>query len=519
VNTVRDAVIRLLRELGMTTIFGNPGSTELPMFRNFPGDFRYVLGLQESVVIAMADGYAQSTRNAALVNLHSAAGVGHGLGNLFTASRNHAPLVVTAGQQARSMLANDPFLHAKEAARFPEPYIKWGAEPARPQDVPSAIARAYYIAMQPPRGPTFVSIPIDDWESLCEPLAARTVSSVIRAPAAQIESAAAALRGAKRPALVVGAGVARDDAWNSAIVLAERFQAPVWVSPMSGRNSFPEDHPLFAGFLPAERTGLVTALQAFDLILVLGAPVFTYHVEGHGPVIPPGAALVQLTDDPEAVAGAAAGTSILTSLNTGIEDLLAATEGETRPRKPPQLHRSEVPPDRLSDAYALQQIARLRPQQSVIVEEAPSSRGAMHEHLPITRRDGFYTTASGGLGYSLPAAVGIALGKPGTKVIALLGDGSSLYAIQGLWNAAQLALPITFIVFNNGGYRALDDFAARFGIQAPPGTRIHGIDFVGLAEAQGVAGQRIDTTASLDEALASAFASPGPNLLELTIAY
>jgi benzoylformate decarboxylase len=519
VTTVRDSVIQLLRELGMTTIFGNPGSTELPMFRSFPNDFRYVLGLQESVVIAMADGYAQTTRNAALVNLHSAAGVGHALGNLFTASRNHAPVVVTAGQQARSMLANDPFLHAKEAARFPEPYIKWGVEPARPQDVPSAIARAYYIAMQPPQGPTFVSIPIDDWECPCDPVVVRNVGGSIRAPAQQIESAAAALSEAASPAMVVGTGVARDDAWNGTIALAERFQAPVWVSPMSGRNSFPEDHPLFAGFLPAQREGVVAALQGFDLILVLGAPVFTYHLEGHGPVIPDGAALVQLTDDAEAAARAPVGTSIVTSLNTGIEDLLGATEGEARPRKRRQLRRSQVAPGRLSDAYVLQQIARLRPRDSVIVEEAPSSRGAMHEHLPITRRDGFFTCASGGLGYGLPATIGVALGKPGTKVIALLGDGSSMYAIQGLWSAAQLDLPITFVIFNNGGYKALDDFAGQFGVQAPPGTRIRGIDFVGLAEAQGVAGRRIDSTASLDEALASAFASSGPNLLELAIAY
>lgn len=515
--TVRDAVIGLLRELGMTTVFGNPGSTELPMFRNFPGDFRYVLGLQESVVVAMADGYAQATRNAALVNLHSAAGVGHGLGNLFTASRNHAPVVVTAGQQARSMLAGDPFLHAREAVRFPEPYIKWGVEPARAQDVPAAIATAYHIAMQPPQGPTFVSIPIDDWECPCDPVAARPAAGRIRAPAPQIASVAAALKGAQSPVLVVGAGVARDAAWRAAIDLAERFQAPVWVSPMSGRNSFPEDHGLFAGFLPANREGIVAALAGCDLILVLGAPVFTYHVEGHGPIIPEGARLVQLTDDPEAAARTPVGTSVVTSLDTGIEDLLATTAGEVRPAKPPQLRRTEVRADRLSDAYVLQQIARLRPRGAVIVEEAPSSRGAMHQHLPITEPDGFFTCASGGLGYSLGAALGVALGRPRTRVIALLGDGSSLYAIQGLWSAAQLDLPVTFVVLNNGGYRALDGFAEQFGIQAPPGTRIGGVDFVGLAEAQGVSGRRVDGVADLDAALASAFAASSPNLVEVAI--
>ena len=168
-TTVRAAVLDLLRAFGMTSIFGNPGSTELPLFREFPEDFRYVLGLQEAVVVGMADGYAQATRNAAFVNLHSAAGVGHAMGNIFTAYRNRTPLVITAGQQARSILPYDPFLYSTQATELPKPYVKWSVEPARAEDVPLAIARAYYIAMQPPRGPVLVSIPADDWARNCEP--------------------------------------------------------------------------------------------------------------------------------------------------------------------------------------------------------------------------------------------------------------------------------------------------------------------------------------------------------------
>uniref|UniRef100_UPI0005BE249E thiamine pyrophosphate-binding protein n=1 Tax=Novosphingobium sp. B-7 TaxID=1298855 RepID=UPI0005BE249E len=160
-RTVRDVTIALLRELGMTTLFGNPGSTELPLFRDFPDDFRYVMGLQESVVLGMADGFAQGTGRAAFVNLHSSAGVGHGLGNLFTAWKNQTPLVVTAGQQARAILPYEPFLFAERAAEFPRPFVKWACEPARAQDVPAAIERAWLVAMEPPSGPTFVSIPID----------------------------------------------------------------------------------------------------------------------------------------------------------------------------------------------------------------------------------------------------------------------------------------------------------------------------------------------------------------------
>jgi len=160
--TVRAVVLDLLRAFGITTIFGNPGSTELPLFRDFPKDFRYVLGLQEAVVVGMADGYAQATHNAAFVNLHSAAGVGHAMGNLFTAYRNRTPLVITAGQQARSILPYEPFLYSAQATEFPKPYVKWSCEPARAEDVPAAIARAYYLAMQPPRGPVLVSVPADD---------------------------------------------------------------------------------------------------------------------------------------------------------------------------------------------------------------------------------------------------------------------------------------------------------------------------------------------------------------------
>src|SRR3954469_25257804 len=177
------------------------------MFRNFPNDFRYVLALQESVAIGMADGFAQTTRNAALVNLHSAVGVGHALGNIFTAFRNRAPLVIVAGQQARSILPYQPFLFAEQAQEFPKPYVKWSCEPARAEDVPAAIARAYYMAMQPPCGPTFVSVPIDDWDRQCEPLEARRISRSAIADHVALGEVSNALRTAKRPAFVVGAEV------------------------------------------------------------------------------------------------------------------------------------------------------------------------------------------------------------------------------------------------------------------------------------------------------------------------
>lgn len=287
-TTVRDATFALLRHFGLTTIFGNPGSTELPMFRDFPDDFRYVLGLQESIVLGMADGYAQATRNAALVNLHSAAGVGHALGNLFTAWKNQTPLVVTAGQQARSILPYEPFLYAEQATEFPRPYVKWSIEPARAEDVPVAIARTYHIACLPPRGPVMVSVPVDDWDRSCASIAPRRVSTAVEGDGAMLAEAAAALAVARQPVFVVGAGVARDDAWHEMIALAERHEAPVWVAPMSARNSFPEDHRLFAGFLPAAREGIVERLDGADVVLVVGGQRRSTMSKGSGRTCLPG---------------------------------------------------------------------------------------------------------------------------------------------------------------------------------------------------------------------------------------
>jgi benzoylformate decarboxylase len=517
-TTVRSVTLDLLRTFGMTTIFGNPGSTELPMFRDFPPDFRYVLGLQESIVVGMADGFAQASRNAALVNLHSSAGVGHALGNVFTAFRNQTPLVITAGQQARSILPYQPFLFAEEAAEFPKPFVKWSVEPARAQDVPGAIARAYHCAMQPPCGPVFVSIPVDDWDQPCPPVVPRKVSRTVAGDPAMLAEVAHTLANAANPVIVAGAGVARDNAWDGLIALAERHRAPVWVAPFAARNSFPENHPLFAGFLPAAREAIVARLTGHDLVLVLGGPLSLYHVEGTGPHVPDGAQVVQLTDNPAQAAAAPAGTAIVTSAGPAIAALLAGPAPSVQRRAPQALARVPVATGSpLSDAWLLQQIARLRPAGSIIVEEAPSSRGAMHDHLPIVAPDTFYTCASGGLGHGLPAAIGVALARPEARVIAFLGDGSSMYAIQGLWTAAQLKLPITFIIANNGRYEALEQFGRHFALDSVVGTKLPRIDFVALAQAQGVPATRVDRADALDAALCATFLGAGPMLLDVTI--
>jgi len=519
VATVREVTYGLLRRLGMQRIFGNPGSTELAFLRDFPADFEYVLGLQESVAVGMADGYAQATHRAALVNLHSAVGVGHAMGNIFTAYRNRTPLVVTAGQQARSLMQLDPFLYSENATLLPQPYVKWSCEPARAADVPRAIQRAYHIAMQAPQGPTFVSIPSDDWDEPCEELAPHGVIGAQRADATALADLARALAASERPVFVAGGAVDRDGAWHELVRLAELHGAVVWASPLIGRAAFPEDHSLYAGQLPAFREEICKRLAGHDLVLAIGAPLFTYHAPGEGPYVPAGIAVHQLTDDPGMAAGALAGESIIGSIATSLRELVAAgrVKGAAQPpprAKPPQLPLS----DPLTDRVLLQTLAALRAPDSIIVEEAPSSRPAMHQYLPILQPETFYTCSSGGLGHSLPAAVGIALGRPGARVIAVLGDGSTMYSIQGLWTAAQLGLPIVFIIVNNSRYEALKQFGGRFGVPRPVGTELPGIDFVSLARAQGCDAIRVTDAASLTPALRTALAATRPILIDVHVA-
>jgi len=516
--TVRDATMALLRDLGMTTLFGNPGSTELPLFRDMPQDFQYVLGLQESVVVGMADGFAQMSGNAAFVNLHSSAGTGHALGNIFTAFRNQTPLVITAGQQARSIFPYDPFLYAERATEFPQPFVKWTCEPARAEDVPLAILRAYHMAMQAPRGPVFVSVPIDDWDRPCQPISTSTVAQDSYAAPALLAQAAEALNKAKSPVIVGGAGVGRDNARAALQKLAEAHQAPVWVAPMAARAVFPEDHALFAGFLPASREAIVTMLAGHDLILVLGAPVFTYHVEGFGPYVPEGASLIQIVDDPANAARTPVGTAIVGNVADAIARLTEAASpvARTAPARPTPAEEPASAGTAITDGLLMQRLDALRPKGLIISEEAPSTRGPLHDHFPIRLEDEFTATASGGLGFALPAAVGAALAQPDRTVFCLLGDGSSMYSIQGLWTAADLALDVKFLIVNNGGYAALDQFGSLFDIKVV-GSKLPNIDFVKLAESFGMPGERITQVAEIDDAITTLFSGKGPRLLEVVV--
>jgi benzoylformate decarboxylase len=516
--SVKQATLDLLRAFGIKKMFGNPGSTELPFLSDWPDDIDYVLGLQEASVIGMADGYAQATRNAGFVNLHSAAGVGNALGNIYTAHRNQTPLVITAGQQARSILPLQAFLYAERASEFPRPYVKFSVEPARAEDVPAAIARAYYVAMQPPCGPTFVSVPIDDWTHPTQPIEARQVSRELGPERSAIKTLAAALAASKHPALVVGPGVDRAEAVELMVRVAEKARASVWVSPFSARCSFPERHPQFSGFLHASPAQLSDALRAHDLVVVIGAPVFTFHVEGHAAIFDGATAIFQITDDPTAAAVTPVGTSIIATMKPALTQLLELLP-ETKRAMPAGRILPPAPSagDPIPVEYLLHALSTAMPGDAVLVEEAPSHRPAMQKFMPMRGQDSFYTMASGGLGHSLPAAVGMALGRPGIRTVCLIGDGSAMYSIQALWTAAQRKLPLTVVVINNAGYGAMRSFSQVMQVRNVPGLELPGIDFVKLAEGMGCDAVRVAKASELAPALKRGLAHGGTSLIEVMV--
>ncbi|HTY66374.1 MAG TPA: benzoylformate decarboxylase [Alphaproteobacteria bacterium] len=517
-HTVRSVTFDFLRAHGMTTVFGNPGSTELAFLQGWPADFRYVLGLQEATVVGMADGYAQAAGACAFVNLHSAAGVGNALGAVFTAYRNQTPLLITAGQQARSLLPWRPFLGATAAAEFPKPYVKWSCEPARARDVPVALAQAYHIALQKPCGPTFVSVPSDDWTSEADPVLPQAKSRRLLPDPEPLRALAAALERSQRPAIVVGTGVERDGAYDRLIEFAEKIRAAVWAAPMNSRRTFPEDHALFAGFLPSSPEQVSDVLRRFDLVLVLGAPVFTYHVPGEFTFTGSGIPLFQITDDAEAAAATPLGTSILATADAALEALIPLVSAGQRAMPAPLTRGARIEPaDPILAELVMQTIADLRGPASIILEEAPSHRDALQRMLPMRRGDQYYAMASGGLGFALPASVGVALARPGQRVVCIIGDGSAMYSIQALWTAAQHKLPLTVVVLNNGGYGAMRAFSRRFNIGALPGIDIAGLDFAALAKAQGCAGMRVERAAELRPALQKSLAADGPALVEVAV--
>lgn len=523
--TVREATHSLLRQLGLTTVFGNPGSTEEPFLQDFPSDFTYVLGLQEASVLAMADGYAQGTGRPALVNLHTIAGVGHAMGNLICAFYNKTPLIITAGQQNREMLLLEPYLTNVRAVETPQPWVKWSYEPVKPSDIPAALMRAYAAAVQPPAGPAFLSLPLDDLDKEAQGAAVvRTLSVRVAPDPVRLAEVAARLSAARSPVLVAGAGIDRSDAWEAAQRLAETLAIPVWAPPETERAAFPEDHPRFQGFLPFAIKPLAETLKGHDVILVIGAPVFRYYPYVPGDYLPEGAALVQITDDPEEAARAPIGDSLLGDARLALEGLASAVRPGRYPPVPARQfkrHKPERPGEKLTPAEVFETVQAHKPDDTMILIESTSNIAEFHEWIPIRTPRSFALFASGGLGWALPAAVGHALAERDTgrnrPVLCILGDGAANYSIQALYTAAQHNLPIVFLVLNNREYGILKAFADQQGTPGVPGFELPGIDFLALATGYGCASVQATNADELAAALDAAFILRGPTVIETPI--
>jgi benzoylformate decarboxylase len=521
-KSVHEVTYDLLRELGLTTVFGNPGSTEQTFLKNFPDDFTYVLALQEASVLAIADGFAQSTGKPALVNVHTAAGTGNAMGNLVAAYKANTPLIVTAGQQTREMVLCDPYLTNKDETLFPLPWVKWAYQPARPEDVPAAFMRAYAVALQPPAGPVFLSIPLDDWEKpALGPAVVRTVSHRVSPDAQRLRGFAERINRSKRPMLVFGPEVDRSGAWDAGVAFAEKVGAPAYGSPLPDRASFPEDHRLYQGQLPMTIAGVTEVMRGHDLVVVIGAQVFRYYPYVPGEYLPEGTELLQITSDPGLAGAAPVGDSLLGDALLVLNELVGMIEKRTdlpapaaQPPRPSAAAETAAP---LTTEAVWSTLAAVKPADSPLVTESTSTMAEQLRWLPTTRSGGFFATASGGIGWGVPAAVGVALGDRarGVKraVLATIGDGSFQYSVQAIYTAAQHRLPVVYVVMRNGEYSILKSFAELEKCPGVPGMDLPGLDIASIAGGFGCRAINVDSTEKLAHEFTTALEADGPTVI------
>jgi benzoylformate decarboxylase len=524
--TVREATFDVLRRLDLTRIFSNPGSTEVDFLTGLPGDLEFVLGLHEGSVVGMATGYALGRGRPAFALLHTTAGLGNAVSALATARVNRAPLVIMVGQQDRRHLAQEPFLAGRLQGLAGE-YPVSVDQPVRAQDVPGALVRAYHAA-QSARGPALVIVPMDDWHAPA-PEAHEVIGPdrVVRAGAASpeaIDELAALLEDAEAPALVVGAGADTQEGWAALVALAEHLSCPVFTEAFGARAGFPQDHPLFAGHLSPSRARLREMLAAHDALLAVGAPIFRQYAYEPGPLVNPGTTLALVTDDPDEAHRSPSQLTILAepaAVCRGLVDRLAAREGAVpgpfaKPAAPPP----PAPGEPLRAGHVLAALAERLPADAILVEESPSSRPELHARIPARVPMGFLSAAMGGLGFALPGTIGLRMALPDRPVLAVVGDGSSLYQIQALWSAARYGVGALFVVMANGRYAIMDKLAANTGKTAP-WPDFATIDIAAIARALGCEAIRIedhsDLLTHLDSVLGGLAQRDAPLVLEIVV--
>ena len=544
--TGRAAFLQLLIDEGVTHLFGNPGTTELAIMEAVPQfpELRYVLGLQESIVVGMADGFARASNRLAAVNLHCAPGLGHAMGAIYSAKFSGSPLIITAGQYEIGYGLLEPLLY-EPLVPIAQPLVKWAVEVTRIEDLPRIVRRAAKIAMTAPTGPVFISLPgsiLDDEADLDLGHPTRIEGST-RPSDDSLHRLADRLLAADRPVMIAGRELAHHDCFEEAGELASLLGAAVYQEPVPYNARFPSGHPACMGDLTRNQQRVRETLQRHDLLLCLGADLLRMSPYSEVDPLPDDLAVVHISErDWELGKNYPTEIAIRANVRETLRALLPMLRAK---RSPEQAHRAAARLAALSaDNWAARRVKAYQtssatssslpidprwlmlrlvealPEAAIVVEEALTATGALTSLLPIRDANSFYGLASGGLGFAMAGAIGISLAQPGRPVVAVVGDGSSMYSIQALWTAAHLKLPITYLVVNNRSYRIIkerllagrgsDKFIA-MDLKQPS------IDFVSVARGLGLTAQCVTDPAELDSVLKAAIASAVPNLVEVIV--
>jgi benzoylformate decarboxylase len=507
----------------------------------------YVLALQEAAVVAMADGYAQASGKLGVISVHVAPGLGNALGMLYDAQKAGAPLLVTAGQHDQSFNVTEPILWA-DLPPIARPFVKWSSEVRRLEDLPRLVHRAAKTALAPPTGPVFLSLPADvlQAEGVVELGAPTRVAPRIRGDRAAVEAAAETLARADRPLILAGDAVAYSDAHAELVAVAEALGAPVYAEGVANTASFPSSHPLFRGAFLRLAPAVRQVLSDVDVLFSVGGDLLTLSLPADVDPMPPGLEVIHLDTDPwELGKNYPTGVAILGDPKATLPDLLAALEARMTPARRRQARerleairvdrtrhieelraraRSEAERVPMTSLAAISAIADALPPEAVVVDESISSSGGLRTLVRSDDPQSFFGLRGGGIGWGLPAAIGVQLALPDRPVVALIGDGSAMYTCQALWTAARYRLGVTFVILNNASYRilkqrihAMKGFAAQADEYIAMDLEDPRVDFVRLAESLGVRAERIEKAADVGPALGRAIATPGPTLLDVQL--
>ncbi len=545
----RQAFLEILKQEGVQYIFGNPGSTELPLMDALAGqeEIRYYLALHEGAAVSMADGYSVASGRPAAVNVHVSPGLGNCMGMLYNAAKSGAPIILTAGQHDQSFLLSEPILWSN-LAEVARPYVKWSYEIHRLEDLPRAVHRAAKVATAPPTGPVFLSLPMDVLKAEGEiDLGAPTrIDQRLRASREAVERAADLLGGAKNPLIIAGDAVARGDAHQELARVADLLGAPVYQQTVSGTCNFPSSHPLSLGPLPRVQKITRKALNDTDVLFSVGADLMTMSLPSELEPMPPGLSIIHLHLDPwEIGKNYPARIGILGDPKETLRELEKALkdrfphekqkEAKVRAERVSQVkekraselrerahqERNLIP---IRPLVLMEVVADSLPLNAVVVDETISSGRGLMTFLRSDDPHSFYGMRGGGIGWGIPAALGIKVALPDRPVVGLIGDGSAMYSFQGLWTAARYGLAVVFVICNNRGYRilkertyALDGFSAKSGSYIGMDLEQPYIDFISLSRSLGVPAERCEKLGELKQLLSHALALGGPFLLDVQV--